>query len=34
MPELIIKLVKLKNIQLEKISEAASKSITNEHLQC
>ena len=31
-PQLVIKLTKLKNIQLEKISEAASKSINNELL--
>ena len=29
-PQLVIKLTKLKNIQLEKISEAVSKSIKNE----
>ena len=31
-PWLVIKLTKLKNIQLEKISEAVSKSIENELL--
>ena len=33
-PQLVIKLTKLRNIQLEKISKAVSKSIKNELIPC